>query len=259
MSKGYRKTVKKDKPFLTKKEIIELIVIVAVIALAILLFNLLYDDGFISASQIQENDIVSFASKDNKDRYMLLGTSNEIEGFDRQIVDNGSAVKSFEYINQDESSPLDKIGVTGSFVNASTLVDSTLQYFQGLEGGSFTDKVETEILGHDAYLFSYTYDYYQAPEGEEPAAEEAAEPVEEEVVAEEPVEEETATEEPAEEETPASNVFIQNMSCYINIDDEHCIGLHLYLSGEDDTFYVPDEEVEAYVQQYTGAISLIEE
>ena len=43
-SKGYRKTVQK-KPFLTKKEIIALVAIVAVIALAILLFNLLYDDG----------------------------------------------------------------------------------------------------------------------------------------------------------------------------------------------------------------------
>ena len=43
-SKGYRKTVQK-KPFLTKKEIIALVAIVAAIVLAIVLFNLLYDDG----------------------------------------------------------------------------------------------------------------------------------------------------------------------------------------------------------------------
>ena len=43
-SKGYRKTVQK-KPFLTKKEIIALVAIVVAIALAVILFNLLYDDG----------------------------------------------------------------------------------------------------------------------------------------------------------------------------------------------------------------------
>ena len=47
-SKGYRKTPhlgEKQEPFLSKKEIFALVAVVVLIALAIILFNLLYDDG----------------------------------------------------------------------------------------------------------------------------------------------------------------------------------------------------------------------
>ena len=69
-SKGYRKTVKK-KPFLTKKEIIALIVIVAVIILAVVLFNVLYNP-YISAKDVQPNDIITYASASTKDKFLRL-------------------------------------------------------------------------------------------------------------------------------------------------------------------------------------------
>ena len=82
-SKGYRKTIKK-KPFLTKKEIIELIVILAVILLGVVLFNIFYDDGFVKAHDLQANDIVSFASTDLRDRYKKVAVANELEGFTKE-------------------------------------------------------------------------------------------------------------------------------------------------------------------------------
>ena len=70
MSKGYRKTVKK-KPFLSKKEIIELIVIVAVILLGIVLFNIFYDDGFIKEDAVQQGDIVAYAQQVGADHLIF--------------------------------------------------------------------------------------------------------------------------------------------------------------------------------------------
>ena len=94
-SKGYRKTVKK-KPFLTKKEIIELVVIVAVIVVGIVLFNLFYDDGYLRASDVQPGDVVSYVSRDIGSRYVKVATANELPGFSYEQPDmSENAAPSF--------------------------------------------------------------------------------------------------------------------------------------------------------------------
>lgn len=178
-SKGFRKTVK-AKPFLTKKEITALIVIVAVILLGILLFNLFYDDGYLGAEEIQATDIVSYASTDLRDRYIKLGTVNELEGFTLEqndpTADGVSLRHSFTPNEPVEN--IDSVVVSGSFVNAPMLAANNYGYTSSLASQGnivMTDIQETTVLGYPAYVYSYKLDYYVEDTTAEAAAEETAE------------------------------------------------------------------------------------
>ena len=278
-SKGYRKTVKK-KPFLTKKEIIALVVIVAVIALAIILFNLLYDDGYLSAREVQPGDVVTYASTQVRSRYAKLAEAGELEGFTREDETNeNNPITSYIYSPDSEIDSISSISLSGSFFNASDLADSTLSYVSGSGEGSTlraSEKLEAEVQGYPAYIFSYSSNYYDETKDPDAAAAEPAE-------AEEPVETEAPaeTEEPAETEAPAeagepageaepagdadeaeepkpeSNVYQQNLSCYVQFDDTHSLCLHVYRSGEDESFYLDDDEIVDYVLKYTSAFTMV--
>ena len=97
-SKGYRKTVQK-KPFLTKKEIIALVAIVVAIALAILLFNLLYDDGSLDvvdgAVQTEnfENSVIVQDHIGDETKYFKVAEVGELEGYTREREENSADAK----------------------------------------------------------------------------------------------------------------------------------------------------------------------
>lgn len=279
-SKGYRKTVKK-KPFLSKKELIALVIIVAVIALAILLFNLFYDDGYLGAKQVQPGDVVTYASSQVRGRYAKLAEVGELEGFTREDTSSeNSAVISYTYTPDSEIDSIDQITVSGSFLNASDLADSTLSYVSDSGEESTlraSEKLEAEVQGYPAYIFGYTSNYYDeardpnsadAEEAAEAAPADAEEPVEPETPAEteapagdaEPVEDNAAAgaEGEAEEPKPESNVYQQNLSCYVQFDDSHSLCLHVYRSGEDDSFYLTDDQIVDYVLNYTNAFTMVQ-
>ena len=274
-SKGYRKTQKK-KPFLTKKEIIELIIFVAVIALAVILFNLFYDDGFIDAKEVQANDVVAYASNDIRQRYRKVGEANELEGFTR--TDNRSesnALCTFTYTPDVETDHIANITLTGSHVNAEALVDSTLSYYSSVDGIQASEKIATTVQDHDAFVYGYTYDYYdEASATEAPAEDAEVTPAETEVPAEDteaaPAETEAPAEDaeaaPAETETPAkdteepaSNIYCQNLSLYVQIDDSHTLALHIARTGDDDSFYMPEDQYLDYVLKYADAFTVVQD
>lgn len=243
MSKGYRKTVKK-KPFLTKKEIIELIVIVAVILLGIVLFNIFYDDGFIKENEVQQGDIVAYASTDLRDRYFKVGTIGEMEGYTLdERAEDATPIEAYIFTPEGEADNVTSFSVSGSFVNAEMLAGSTLSYMSGIES-DFSEIMPTTIQDHNAYVFSYNYSEYDATYGEA-AVEEPAE--ETEVV--EAAEAET-------EEEPAPNKFSQNLTAYIAVDDSHTLCLHIYRKGGDESFYLADDQIVDYVQQFSSAFTL---
>lgn len=231
-SKGYRKTIKK-KPFLTKKEIIELIVILAVIVVGVLLFNLLYDDGFIKESKVQNGDVVAYASAELRDRYKKVADIGEIEGF--TLADRGedaSPISAYVFTPDAEVNNIDSISVNGSFVNHAELVNTTLGYMTSLTDGSIVSEIqETTIQDHAALVYSYSYSEY------DPAFGEAAEV--------------------AEGEEPADNKFTQVVSAYIAEDDSHTLCFHIYRKGGDDSFYLADEELVDFVNQYTTAFTMV--
>lgn len=247
MSKGYRKTVKK-KPFLTKKEIIELIVIVAVILLGIVLFNIFYDDGFIKENAIQQGDIVAYASTDLRDRYFKVGTIGEMEGYTLdERAEDATPIEAYTFTPEGEADNVTSFSVSGSFVNAELLANSTLSYMSGIES-NFSEIMPATIQDHEAYVFSYNYSEYDATYGE--AAVE--EPVEEAAGETEAVE---ATEAETEEE-PAHNKFSQNLTAYIAVDESHTLCLHIYRKGGDESFYLADDQIVDYVQQFSSAFTL---
>lgn len=276
-SKGYRKTVKK-KPFLSKKEIIALVIIVAAIVLGIVLFNLFYDDGYLGEKDVQPGDILTFANSDVRSRYAKLGTANELEGFTLEAKGNDSnAVVNYNYTPDAPVDHIDAVSLNGSFIPASELADSTIGYMEAYSAESeieVSEKMEAEIQGRPAYIFSYSNNYYDAskdPDAEAEtsatgdagdAAEVAAEPSAEAGDASEAPAAE-ATEAPAEADAEAeaqkpSNVYSQNLSCYIAVDEEHTLCLHVYRTGEDASFYLPDDQVVDYVLQYADAFTLVE-
>lgn len=237
MSKGYRKTAKK-KPFLTKKEIIALVVIVAAILLGILLFNLFYDDGFMDAGEVQQGDIVSYASSDLRDRYAKIGEIGAIEGFTlEERTEDASPIETYTFNPDAETGDnVSYVTVSGSFVNAATLAATNISYMDSALGYN-TEIHETTIQDHPAYVFGYTYSEY----------------VEDEAAAEAAAETEPAAE---TEEEPADNKFSQNLSAYVEVDDSHTLCLHVYLTGSDDSFYIPDDQIVDYIQKYTTAFNL---
>ena len=226
-SKGYRKNVKK-KPFLTKKEIIALIVIVAVIVMAVVLFNVLYNP-YISPKDVQSDDIITYASATTKDKYVRLGSVTDLDGYTRESsISTESPVGSNSYTPVDESSPMTYFSVSGAVVSPASMIDYMYSYYKPF-ADSIGEVIETEVNGHTAYICSFTMSEYV----EEEAAEDG---------------EASATDETAEEEAePEPNTFYQNISMYIAADDSHSIGVNAYHKGSDDSYYLSDDEIEAYM------------
>lgn len=271
-SKGYRKNVKK-KPFLTKKEIIALIVIVAVIVLAVVLFNLLYNP-FIAAKDVKDNDIITFASANTKNRYVRLGSVNDLDGYTRESnITTENPVGRNTYTPVDENDPMEYFSVSATVVTPASMMDYMARYYAPYADNAGA-LIETEVNGHTAYICSYTMSEYveeEPAEGEaadepaadeaaadeaadEPAADEAAdEPAADEAAADEPAADEAADEAAAEEEHEP-NTFYQNISLYIAADDSHSIGVNAYFQGSDDSFYMTDEEIEAFMLDLTQVI-----
>ena len=271
-SKGYRKTVKK-KPFLTKKEIIALIVIVAVIVLPVVLFNVLYNP-YISAKDVQSDDIITYATASTKDKYVRLGSVTDLDGYTREsTISTETPVGVNTYTPVDENSSMTNFTVSGAVVSPASMIDYMYAFYKPY-ADSVGEIIETEVDGHTAYICSFTMSEYMdedAAETEAPATEEAAETealadetveaaeteapaTEEAAETEAPATEETAeTEAPAEddaaaeEEEPEPNTFYQNISLYISADDSHSIGVNAYHQGSDDSFYLSDDEIEAYM------------
>ena len=234
-SKGYRKSVKK-KPFLTKKEITALIVIVAVILLAVVLFNVLYNP-FIAAKDVQPDDIISYASANNKNKYMRLGSVTDLDGYTRESeISPESPIGLNTYTPVDENSPMTHFSVSGAIVSPASMIDSLYAYYKPY-ADTISDVIQTEVDGHLAYICSFKMSEYVEEETEEdaPATDEAAET------------EAPATDEAAAEEEHEPNTFYQNIVMYISANDSHSIGVNAYHRSSDDSYYLSDDELEAYM------------
>lgn len=258
MSKGYRKTQKK-KPFLTKKEIIALIIIVVVVIAAFLVINNL-PDGFIGDSDVQEGDILAYGTTKTRDRYVKLGTINELEGFTRTDTKaETTAMVSYTYKADDENSPINYVSVSGSPLQAESLTQSSMLQLPSY-GYTVGEMHETEVQGYKAYVYSSTIAYYQEPEQTADAAAEAtAEPATEET-ATDPTAEPAAEEPAATEETaadPESNTFAQDITMYVDCENDHTLALHVTLKGADERVYVAEDALTDYLKPFTEAFTLL--
>ena len=225
-SKGYRRTIKK-KPFLTKNEIIILIAIVAAIIAGVVLFNLFYGIGYLKAGDLQPNDVVCAVSSDMRDRYVKIAEANDLDGFTRSDPDRSqNSLGTFNYFPDEPTDNISYISLGGSYLNAAELADSSMNTLQSFNtNGSLvlSERRDVTVQGHEAYIFTYTTNYYDETKDE------------------------TAETETTEAETPESNVFNQDISLYVSVDTDRTVCVHAFFAGDDDSYYLTEDETESYI------------
>ena len=164
-SKGYRKTVQK-KPFLTKKEIIALVAIVAAIALAILLFNLLYDDGSLDMvdgvvqTENFENSVIAQARIGDETKYFKVAEIGEIEGYTREREENSADANraTFVFTPEDETSPIDYIRVSGGSLTPDGHMENDV-FSYTMSGIPIEAQGSLELDGRDATYIITSAEY----------------------------------------------------------------------------------------------------
>ena len=194
-SKGYRKTVQK-KPFLTKKEIIALVAIVAAIVLAIVLFNLLYDDGSLEVvdgvvqTENLESSLIATDVVGDETKYFKVGEAGEVAGYTRERTVNSADANlaTFDYYPEDEASPVEYLHVGAGSGTTDALMQTWLLSYS-MSGVPVDAQNTTQIDGHDVQ--------YLITSGEYVITEDAA--------ADETATDETATDDTAADETAATD------------------------------------------------------
>lgn len=284
-SKGYRKTEQK-KPFLTKKEIIALVVIVAVIALAILLFNLLYDDGSlemvdgVAQTENLETSLITSESIGDEVKHFKVGEVGEIAGYTRERSENTVDANRASYIYrpEDEDSPVDYLRISAGGDTPEQLATTALWNYSANPtyfGTAPNGVQETEIDGRTVYYIISTNEYVpqtteetadtdaeatdaeDAAEATEETAAEAtaqpdAEPATEDASAAEAAtdaEAETDAEAATEAETAGPYACEQLLTAYTasDMNDNYAIAFGVVVSGETETA-VTAEELAAYTE-----------
>ena len=284
-SKGYRKTEQK-KPFLTKKEIIALVVIVAVIALAILLFNLLYDDGSlemvdgVAQTENLETSLITSESIGDEVKHFKVGEVGEIAGYTRERSENTVDANRASYIYrpEDEDSPVDYLRISAGGDTPEQLATTALRNYSANPtyfGTAPNGVQETEIDGRTVYYIISTNEYVpqtteetadtdaeatdaeDAAEATEETAAEAtaqpdAEPATEDASAVEAAtdaEAETDAEAATEAETAGPYACEQLLTAYTasDMNDNYAIAFGVVVSGETETA-VTAEELAAYTE-----------
>lgn len=207
-SKGYRKAVEK-KPYLSRKDIIILCIVLAVLAVgAILLFT--YDDGALKVKDGKivdpgENWLIVNGNTKGGRRYFKLGEVGDIPGYmlSREPFMSDDNLTQFNYAPEAEDSGVTGISISASAYDPARLAEGNAKMVAGVKGSAVSD-VATDKAGDVEYTYyTYTHEYHAEEEAAEDAPAEEKAPAEEEAPAEEtPAEEEPAEEAPADE-TPA--------------------------------------------------------
>lgn len=223
-SKGYRNYEKK-KPFLTKKELIALIIILVVVIGAFALINYLPTRGYVRAGRVQEGEITTYASVKMKDYFLPMGKIGELEGYTLEVSDLGGANKDYKFYPNEESD-ISYLSISGGVAGAETLLAS----LRNVESETlpFYDTVETTLNGLKAYVYAYSNARYVAPEGEETGSSDAQEP----------------------------NTFYQNVGAYLAYDEGHAISMHVCLEGDSADIFVPEEDIVDFITPFADAFTV---
>ena len=185
VSKGFRKQTGK-KPYLSKRDIILLCVLVAALAVAsILLFR--YDDG---ALKVQDGKvatdgdnwlIVNGSNTRGGARYFKLGEVGALEGYDRatEAVLSDENLPDYVFTAQAEDAPIQKITVSTSHASAQALSRYTAGTLSELKGTEVSDVQSAQMGGREVQYFTYTAAPSEEAEKADDATEEGAEEPEE--------------------------------------------------------------------------------
>ena len=251
-SKGYRKAAGK-KPYLTKRDIIMLCVLIVVVAIgAALLFS--YDDGALKVKDGKlvdagENWLVVNGSASGGKRYYKLGEAGELDGYARttepMAADENLTV--IRYTPEDEASPVTGISLSASPSDAARVAE----YYRSVTATA-TEPSAVQTGDADGVPFSY-FTYQMAYHVAEEAADaEAAD-------AEAPAEEAPAEAEEAAEEAEAEpNKFEQAIHAYIDAPHSSAIGLSVTYEVPSEADFLTDEQLVDMARQVISTIAVEE-
>ena len=256
-SKGYRRSVEK-KPYLSRKDIIILCVVLAVLAVgAILLFT--YDDGALKVKDGKivdpgENWLIVNGNLKGGRRYFKLGEVGDIPGYTmaREPFMSDDNLTQFNYTPEAEDSAVTGITISASAYDPARLADGNAQMVASVKGSAVSD-VTADRAGDIEYTYyTYTHEYYadETPEEEAPA---------EEAPAEEASTEEASTEEaPAEEKADdgAPNHFDQALNAYLPAANDRSIVIAISARADSADSYLTEDQLKETLAQAVAAVTL---
>lgn len=217
-SKGYRKQ-KKETPFITKKDLIILAVIAGVILLGVLAFNLFYDDGFVAPKEIQSGDIISRANTSVQDRYMKVGTINELEGYIMEASTSPETPTGGYYFTPETESSLKSLRVSGGIWSAEKMLPSVIASVQALGADEASEPIETTINGNPAFVCSAKFNQFNG-----------------------------------DDENITS---LQYIYCYVTAG-EYSVSMTATVAGADPSVFIPDDQLADYMGQFAGVYTPVE-
>ena len=289
-SKGYRRQHAK-KPYLTKRDIAILcVLVVAVIVAAALLFS--YDDGALKVTdgriaEVGENWlIVNGSNTAGRARYFKVGEIGELDGYARVNAPLSDAnVPQYVFTPQEEADGVASVSVTTSHAGAKQLADYVVKTMSAVSGANLSEVAEAEANGQGYFYYTSVIEppAEETPaEGEEASADEA--PAEAEAPAEgaeasEPGDSEEVPAEdeaPAEEEAPVEEAepgaeaaaddeaepavdapaYTTTLNAYADCTHDSCVAIEVRATA-DSREALPDEAaLKAVAEQTLAAITL---
>lgn len=234
-SKGYRKQAAK-KPYLSKKDIAIVCVIVALVAVgAFFLFR--YDDG---ALKVQDGAVVTggdnwlIANGSNVQggaRYYKLGEIGEIDGYTREkgALSTDANVPEYSFTPAGEDGDI-TVTVTCGHGSAEAMAKYSRATVESL-GISTAGEIQAgQLAGRDVRYYSYATDYTQR-EGDAKADAETA-------------------------EGDAASRFSRSVAGYIDAGHDCCVIINVVSSGNSDDDCLPDDALVGILEKAIGAVKV---
>lgn len=276
-SKGYRKQAAK-KPYLSKRDIIVLCLVVAAIAVgAFFLFR--YDDGALKVQNgavVAEGDnwlIVNGSNARGGARYFKLGEVGELDGYNRtaQALATDANIPQYVYSPAEEGNQITGITVTTSHNGAARLAEYARSLLEGVEG---TEIGEVQTLSRDGgdiayYIYAAEREQADVTNGVQAVAEDGeeeapADATSVEKTAAEPEAEsgDNSTEKPAAEDGPSiaetveANRFTKAIVGYLDAARDSCVVIQLDSVAGTAEDRLSDEALVAALQDAFAAVTL---
>lgn len=241
-SKGYR-SYKKEKPFLTRKEIYFLIAIVALVVVGVII-SLIYDDGALKVKNgvlqgVEDRWIVANGGTVSTPRYFKLGEVGELDGYTHlnMLSASDTLITDNYYYPAQAENPIDYISISTGSIKNSTPADlgkTVVEAVRATDGYTVTSDLTEARVGDIAYTYyAFTNETYVAPEGTD-----------------------TTENTEAADGEQAPNTFGQSMNAYVAAAHDNCLMIHVVNEVETPEDYLSDDELRATLETVISAITL---
>lgn len=256
-SKGYRKQVEK-KPYLSKREIALLCVIIAAVAVAAF-FLFRYDDGALKVregSVMTDGDnwlIVNGSNARGGVRYYKVGEIGEVEGYARtaQSLSTDDNIPEYLFSPAAEGNQVESITVTTSHNAPQALAKYTRTAVESIEGTEMGELLDADMGGRKVWYYIYSNEREQGDVANNAAPANGAQ---DDASASSPAGSETeAAAEPME-----ANRFAKSIVGYTDAPRDSSIVIHVDSNSDTAEHMLPDETLLKTLECAVEAVTLTE-